>query len=230
MWGQLIIALACALEILAQDCEDPARAVYLNLTSKMYDINGTQYNATKFEDQATVTCAKGYRLIGKHDNALVNETINCMDTGKWSQIAGCEKKDCEDPTRAVYLNLTSKMYDVYGTQYNATKFEDQATVTCASGYRLIGKHDNALVNETINCTDTGKWSQIAGCEKKALCSSECQNGGTCVSPDVCECPKGYNGLRCENETKNCTLEAGQNVNYWHMSTNTTLPEGEKREY
>ena len=58
----------------------------------MYDVNGTQYNATKFEDQATVTCASGYRLIGKHDNALVNETINCTDTGKWSQIAGCEKK------------------------------------------------------------------------------------------------------------------------------------------
>ncbi|XP_052219502.1 neurogenic locus notch homolog protein 1-like isoform X2 [Dreissena polymorpha] len=60
----------------------------------------------------------------------------------------------------------------------------------------------------------------------ALCNPACQNGGTCVSPYRCQCPEGYYGLRCENETGSCTLEAGQNVTYWNMSHNTQMSETE----
>lgn len=30
---------------------------------------------------------------------------------------------------------------------------------------------------------------------KAICS--CQNGGTCVAPNVCRCPPGYGGYSCQ---------------------------------
>ena len=31
----------------------------------------------------------------------------------------------------------------------------------------------------------------------AICNPECQNGGVCSQPDVCDCPAGYSGDRCE---------------------------------
>ncbi|KAL0134638.1 hypothetical protein PUN28_001441 [Cardiocondyla obscurior] len=30
-----------------------------------------------------------------------------------------------------------------------------------------------------------------------ICTEKCLNGGKCIQKDVCECPKGYFGLRCE---------------------------------
>lgn len=38
------------------------------------------------------------------------------------------------------------------------------------------------------------------CEK-ALCRPGCAHGGTCVAPDVCSCPDGYTGARCQTGTK-----------------------------
>ena len=32
----------------------------------------------------------------------------------------------------------------------------------------------------------------------ALCSLGCENGGTCIAPDTCDCVAGYSGDRCEN--------------------------------
>jgi len=37
-----------------------------------------------------------------------------------------------------------------------------------------------------------------------ICTEKCLNGGKCIQKDVCECPKGYFGLRCEFcEYKQC---------------------------
>nr|CAD7432586.1 unnamed protein product [Timema monikensis] len=44
------------------------------------------------------------------------------------------------------------------------------------------------------------WSQISkishGCGRP-LCSSSCQNGGSCVRPDSCSCAKGFTGSSCQ---------------------------------
>ena len=31
----------------------------------------------------------------------------------------------------------------------------------------------------------------------AICNPECQNGGVCCQPNVCDCPAGYSGDHCE---------------------------------
>lgn len=30
-----------------------------------------------------------------------------------------------------------------------------------------------------------------------ICDQKCLNGGKCVQKDICECPRGYFGMRCE---------------------------------
>ena len=30
----------------------------------------------------------------------------------------------------------------------------------------------------------------------AICTNPCINGGTCIEPDVCQCPEPYGGVTC----------------------------------
>lgn len=50
--------------------------------------------------------------------------------------------------------------------------KEVASCKCRKGY--VGKH----------------------CEQ-ALCRPGCANGGLCVDPDVCSCPDGFTGARCQ---------------------------------
>lgn len=36
--------------------------------------------------------------------------------------------------------------------------------------------------------------------RTAICSDECQNGGTCVEPNTCSCAPSYDGDTCEMST------------------------------
>ena len=45
--------------------------------------------------------------------------------------------------------------------------------------------------------------KICICFSLAVCDPECQNGGTCSSPDVCECATGYVGDSCQTGKFQC---------------------------
>ena len=38
----------------------------------------------------------------------------------------------------------------------------------------------------------------------ASCNPECENGGVCSGPNICDCPPGYRGNRCQTQT--CMLQ------------------------
>ncbi|XP_039304472.1 epidermal growth factor-like protein 7 isoform X2 [Solenopsis invicta] len=53
------------------------------------------------------------------------------------------------------------------------------------------------------------WSQVThlsfGCNKPT-CSASCLNGGICISPGKCTCPKGYTGNQCQTDVDECVTE------------------------
>ncbi|KAK2587041.1 hypothetical protein KPH14_010995 [Odynerus spinipes] len=53
------------------------------------------------------------------------------------------------------------------------------------------------------------WTQFTrlsfGCNKP-ICLAPCLNGGTCVSPGKCSCPKGFTGSQCQSDVDECVTE------------------------
>ena len=73
---------------------------------------------------------------------------------------------------------------------------------CATGY--VGDH---CQTGEFQCV----WSKILSSNKSvhclAVCDPECQNGGTCSAPDVCDCATGYVGDSCQTGEFQCFWSA-----------------------
>ncbi|XP_078098385.1 complement component receptor 1-like protein isoform X2 [Mustelus asterias] len=110
--------------------------------------NVTQRDRWIYGMDATFSCHAGYTLIGQH-------TINCTDTGNWSQEAPiCQEIVCDPPGPINNGNVTQRDRWIYGMD---------ATFSCHAGYTLSGQH-------TINCTDTGNWSREAPICQEIVCA------------------------------------------------------------
>ncbi|KAK7483221.1 hypothetical protein BaRGS_00025514 [Batillaria attramentaria] len=44
----------------------------------------------------------------------------------------------------------------------------------------------------------GVTTGVLCCRGKVVCVPGCENGGTCISHNRCQCPEGYKGARCQN--------------------------------
>ncbi|XP_055995847.1 uncharacterized protein LOC125647484 [Ostrea edulis] len=79
----------------------------------------------------------------------------------------------------------------------------RCTAQCNSGYQF----DNGDTTIQKDCDPfTGQFFDGPSFPKCIpTCSPACQNGGTCVQPNVCSCAPGWRGTFCESpETMNCS--------------------------
>lgn len=98
------------------------------------------------------------------------------------------------------------------------------TCRCKPGYAgsncQTGKHDNkwhaipsslmcfgfhaTFLNRhrhlSIVCAPSSLSCSLSLFLTSAICLPECQNGGLCIAPGVCECLKGYHGETCQEGT------------------------------
>ncbi|KAM7356371.1 epidermal growth factor-like protein slowdown isoform 1-T5 [Cochliomyia hominivorax] len=73
-------------------------------------------------------------------------------------------------------------------------------------FRDVIRHKSAQQVTYDCCTGWMRESpHTDGC-MKPICSTRCQNGGTCSGPDTCSCPSGFSGRYCENDINECKEE------------------------
>ncbi|TSK13402.1 Protein kinase C-binding protein NELL2 [Bagarius yarrelli] len=100
----------------------------------------------------------------------------------------------------------------------------EASCSCKEGFRPLrpdnvycedidecaeGKHycrENTMCVNTAGsfmCICHTGYIRIDDYSCTALCDGLCLNGGTCVSPNMCVCPQGFTGRKCETDIDEC---------------------------
>ncbi|KAH9519081.1 Epidermal growth factor-like protein 7 [Bulinus truncatus] len=87
-------------------------------------------------------------------------------------------------TRGVYnAELNAITYQTAFRTVVKVQIRPQKTAGCCPGWEKLSPHD-------VSCN-------------KPICQDGCANGGQCISPNVCMCPDGYTGFRCQIEINEC---------------------------
>ncbi|XP_070570755.1 multiple epidermal growth factor-like domains protein 6 [Ptychodera flava] len=102
------------------------------------------------------------------------------------------------------------LQSVQGTKTNTAR--DRYTRRCGwfnwfrcSSYRntyTLAYQKTYRMNPVHSCCEGWK-NLVNGVCSTPICSPCCENGGTCVSPNVCDCPPGFSGPRCSESTNYC---------------------------
>ncbi|XP_052807827.1 sushi, von Willebrand factor type A, EGF and pentraxin domain-containing protein 1-like [Mya arenaria] len=179
-----------------------------NITTQNANVT---FRDTHYNEDATVSCDKGYKVNLTSGNNVMEETITCNVDGYWTTPSGCVKKDCG-------MNISVENAENITFQ-NSTLFQYNATIICKQGYRLKGKNNNNSTTEVIRCVDTGLWTSPSGCEERdcrdpptSNHSSRQYNSTTYGSKAIFKCDSGYH--TGNNKTLTCNSSG-----HW----NTTVP-------
>ena len=84
------------------------------------------------------------------------------------------------------------------------------TARCNSGYEFTTNEIEVPLEcqqDSNNMAISRKYSD--GCIP--ICNQKCQNGGSCISPGICSCRKGYTGLQCENKSCPNTIQYSNSI-------------------
>ncbi|ROT71044.1 putative fibrillin-1 [Penaeus vannamei] len=146
-----------------------------------------------------ITCEHGFwRVSGlPHSRSVVECQAQC-------EPQCLPEQECTAPgickCRLGFKGINCQEIDpVGGYCPEALPFVDNAivslnrTVECLRGFTFTAGETTSQ----LFCA-RGQW--ILPWERKGClprCAIECQNGGTCVAPNMCECPDGYEGHHCQ---------------------------------
>ncbi|KAE8585228.1 hypothetical protein XENTR_v10021251 [Xenopus tropicalis] len=101
--------------------------------------------------------------------------------------------------------------------YNETFIQPkyQPYLTTCQGYRACSKYRTVytvsvrqmkkelLRVKSVCCPGWKKKEPTSEDCEEALCHKPCQNGGTCVKPNMCRCPAGWGGRYCHVDIDEC---------------------------
>ncbi|KAG5886861.1 hypothetical protein JTB14_017666 [Gonioctena quinquepunctata] len=82
----------------------------------------------------------------------------------------------------------------------------KCTVTCMRGHQFP---DGSEIT-TMECKNgiwvptNERWASLPNC--MATCTPPCQNGGNCLSFNVCQCPQDYRGPQCQYTQNACSVK------------------------
>ncbi|XP_042878589.1 sushi, von Willebrand factor type A, EGF and pentraxin domain-containing protein 1-like isoform X2 [Penaeus japonicus] len=130
-------------------------------------------SAYVYQERVHFRCKEGHLMRGKLSST-------CLETSQWSPVSGqCSRISCGRP------KVKEGGVVVRGRYY----YQDRVVYRCPSGKVPNG-------TKVLTCKADGTWSGAAACVKK--CAKRCLNGGICLNNNICSCPPGYQGDRCQH--------------------------------
>ena len=82
---------------------------------------------------------------------------------------------------------------------------------CPTGYSGNRCHTRML-HISVAHNVVGSLNDIVNLFSLANCDPECENGGVCSGPNVCDCPTGYSGDQCQTRRSNTRMLQKLRVN------------------
>ncbi|CAL8323174.1 unnamed protein product [Lota lota] len=144
------------------------------------------------EAGAYCSCRDGYRAA-RDDSAYCQDIDECTEGKHYCR----ENTLCVNTAGSFTCRCQRGFIRV--DDYSCTERDE-----CESGGRRCD--ENAICFNTVgghSCScKPGFTGNGTSCT--AMCDGLCQNGGSCMSPDLCVCPQGYTGKMCETDIDECS--------------------------
>ncbi|XP_069683352.1 hemocytin isoform X2 [Periplaneta americana] len=181
-------------------------------------------------------CAKGY-IFPNGEKQLF---ITCqqgewqVENAEWDTIPHCEavcqpacqhsgicvkpnQCDCPDNYAGPQCQFEKKPclnYPPLPANSRRTCNSKSCNIMCASGHEFPDGSAvaNMICREGTWVPSRSEWKSIPDCQP--VCKPPCQNGGNCLSFNVCQCPQDFRGPQCQYAASVCSAEKlGINVGY-----------------
>ncbi|XP_060561264.1 P-selectin-like [Ruditapes philippinarum] len=119
-------------------------------------------NGTVFTSIANMSCDVGFKdKDGDKTEDVSTTIITCSETGNWTNLPTCIRKDCGNVT---YLKIRKADKR---RQKNGTEYESTAEIDCDAGFHNKDvTQTSAISTTTITCSDRGTWMNIPTCVPK----------------------------------------------------------------
>ncbi|XP_006633684.2 protein kinase C-binding protein NELL2 [Lepisosteus oculatus] len=143
------------------------------------------------EAGACCSCKDGFRAL-REDNAYCEDIDECAEGKHY-----CRENTMCVNTPGSFMCICQTGY-IRIDDYSCTEHDE-----CMTGQHSCD--ENALCFNTVgghSCTCKPGYTGN-GTLCKAFCEDGCQNGGTCISPNICICQQGFTGIRCETDIDEC---------------------------
>ncbi|XP_011183708.2 uncharacterized protein Egfl8_0 [Zeugodacus cucurbitae] len=112
-------------------------------------------------------------------------------------------KTTEVYARPIWKHVSTLCSEVQVQTQNPNQMCTRVQLVHEQSVRDVIRHKSSQQVTYDCCSGWGREFPKSDSCSKPLCSTDCQNGGTCTEPDTCSCPAGFTGQFCEHDINEC---------------------------
>ncbi|ELU18736.1 hypothetical protein CAPTEDRAFT_147203, partial [Capitella teleta] len=143
------------------------------------------------------------RYTCKCNEGYTGDGVHCEDKNECVVEGGADGHHCMEHSDCINLPGDYRC-ECHPGFNNTNQYECQEVNECTL--------DPGICGERAQCTNTDG-SYLCECMRgyegtpplscTPVCLKPCENGGECIAPDLCSCPNGFTGNRCEIDIDEC---------------------------
>ncbi|KAK2721612.1 epidermal growth factor-like protein 8 [Artemia franciscana] len=142
---------------------------------------------------------RNHAVLANHPKKSLHGRHVCAE----EQVITKPVRITESYCKPIYKSFTQRCSDGLCTAFR---------VQYETLYRTVVKSQTAVEKRLLCCPGWSRPKHNAFVCTHAICQEPCQNGATCVKPEICLCSPGFTGRRCEKDVDEC---ASQNTHRCH---------------